>query len=168
MRWPGSRECGAFLPLEDERIQQEHLITSGMKNFEVGNKLVRRGIRKYVTLRTVGFRWEFRRRRPTTMNSSTPRRSMGHEYHPSQFRYTPPPTKAPEQLPTKSLEAPDFELWINELWHDFLIEPTPYLVASAITYLGFFLLFVEYYSAIWQLSCFFLRFIPWDDEFGLR
>jgi hypothetical protein len=65
------------------------------------------------------------------------------------------------------MKVSDLELWINELWHDFLIERTWYLVASTITYLGFILLFVQYYSAIWQLSYFFSRFVPWDGDFGL-
>jgi len=64
------------------------------------------------------------------------------------------------------MEIPDFELWFSELWHDFLIEPTPYLVASAIAYLGFILLLSQYNAAIWRLSFFLLRFVPWDDDLG--
>ena len=63
---------------------------------------------------------------------------------------------------------PDFELWIDELWHDFLIEPTPYLVASAILYLGGVLLLARYYEAVWWLCCFFFHFIPYDDELSLE
>lgn len=65
-----------------------------------------------------------------------------------------------------SLEMLDFEYWITELWHDFLIEPTPYLVASAITYLGFTLLFVQYYTVMWRFFCFCVQFVPWDDSVG--
>jgi hypothetical protein len=50
------------------------------------------------------------------------------------------------------------------LWNDFLIEPTPYLVASATIYLGFVLLLSQYYAAIWQLSCVLFQFFPWDDD----
>jgi hypothetical protein len=86
------------------------------------------------------------------------------DYQPRQFRYNPPPLTLQDLI----LERPDFGLWINELWHDFLIEPTPYLVASAIAYLGCILLLSQYYAAIWHLSRIFLQFVPWDDEFGLE
>jgi hypothetical protein len=86
-------------------------------------------------------------------------------YQTTQFRYNSPLT--PTDLPSFALDVPDFELWITELWNDFLIEPTPYLVASATIYLGFVLLLAQYYAAIWQVSCFLLQFVPWDDEFGL-
>ena len=65
-----------------------------------------------------------------------------------------------------NLETLDFEYWISELWQDFLIEPTPYVVASAITYLGFILLLVQYYTVMWQLFRFFVHFIPWDESVG--
>jgi hypothetical protein len=168
VRWPGSRESEGFLLPGDEHIGRGENFKPRIKILEVGNKLMRRGSRRYVRLRTVGVRWRFRRRRSSIQ--STPRTNagcFGPEYHPTQFRYQPPPLRAQDQLPTLLLEVPDLELWINELWHDFLIEPTPYLVASAITYLGFILLFLQYYSAIWQLSYFFSEFVPWDDDFGL-
>jgi hypothetical protein len=56
---------------------------------------------------------------------------------------------------------------MEELWCDFLIEPTPYLVASAMLYLGGVLILAQYYEAVWWIACFFFRFIPWDDELGL-
>lgn len=88
------------------------------------------------------------------------------EHFPSQFRHHEiSPTF--DELPSITLEVPDLEPWIDELWHDFLIEPTPYLVASAISYLGFVLLLSRYYSSIWQLLCFLLRFVPWDEDLGL-
>jgi len=131
------------------------------------SRLVRRGIRKYVKLRTTNTR--AREGRHGNPSSKTKRNNEGTttdlNYHPSRFRHTPPSN--PPELPRLALEIPDFELWINELWHDFLIEPTPYLVASAICYLGGVLILVQYYVLIWRLLCFFSQFIPWDDEFGL-
>lgn len=88
------------------------------------------------------------------------------EYFPSQFRHNEILSTFDEP-PSLTLEVPDFEPWINELWHDFLIEPTPYLVASAISYLGFVLLISQYYSTVWQLLCFLFRFVPWDEDLGL-
>ena len=73
-----------------------------------------------------------------------------------------------EDIPSLVLEMSNFELWINELWHDFLIEPTPYLVASAILYLGGVLLLAQYYEAVWRLCYFFFHFLPYDDELSLR
>jgi hypothetical protein len=86
-------------------------------------------------------------------------------YYPTRFRHLPPP----DHLPILPLQTPDFELWINELWHDFLIEPTPYLVASAITYLGFILLVGQYWEVMWRVLCFVCGlFVPWDDESGFE
>ena len=84
-----------------------------------------------------------------------------------EFRYQRPSLPRLEYIPSLVLEIPDFEPWIDELWHDFLIEPTPYLVASAILYLGGVLLLAQYYQAVWLVCCFFFQFIPWDDELGL-
>lgn len=83
-------------------------------------------------------------------------------YSPAHFRQNIP--SPPAVLPGLTLEIPAFELWVLELWNDFLIEPTPYLVASATIYLGFVLLLSQYYAAIWQLSCFLFQFVPWDDD----
>ncbi|KAL2075607.1 hypothetical protein VTL71DRAFT_550 [Oculimacula yallundae] len=86
-------------------------------------------------------------------------------YLPSEFRHNEAsPTF--DELPSITIEVPEFEPWILELWHDFLIEPTPYLVASAILYLGFVLLVSRYYSAVWQILCFFFRFVPWEEDLG--
>lgn len=100
------------------------------------------------------------------MLPNTPLTTSTSTYRPSQFRHTTP-TPSPAPLPNLILEIPDLERWMIELWHDFLIEPTPYLVASAICYLGGVLVLVQYYTMIWRLLCFFLQFVPLDDEFGL-
>lgn len=159
---------------EDCWLQQdEHAEPSEGPNFlrVRRTRLVRRGINNYVRIRLRGVRWRFHRQRARRKpHSSSPKIGGGSEtstYHPTRFRYDPPRSSLAETLPRLSLEVPDFELWMKELWDDFLIEPTPYLVASAITYLSFILLLTQYYTAIWQISCFFLQFVPWDDEFGL-
>merc|ERR1712098_811224 len=93
-------------------------------------------------------------------------------YLPSQYRHNEiSPTFG--ELPSITLEVPDFEPWINELWHDFLIEPTPYLVTSAISYLGFVLLvcgitapFGSFYASYFDL-CLGMRTSVWASVFGL-
>lgn len=152
---------------EDERPG-----TSNSRNSRHGHRpsLVRRGFRKYVKLRTIGIRFRFRNR-PKGLEScpKTSQDSSKSGYHPTHFRHSQPHSthsRLPD-LSNLSLEIPDFELWINELWHDFLIEPTPYLVASAIIYLGFILLVSQYYAALWRVVCFLFQFVPWDVEAGL-
>lgn len=128
-----------------------------------GRKLVRKGLRRYVKFRIAGVR--FRGRRGKRPSNRSEEETAISNYCSIQFRHQPP--SPPTSLPTLALEIPDFELWIIELWNDFLIEPTPYLVASAIIYLGFVLLLAQYYGAIWQLSYFLFQFIPWDDDLAL-
>ncbi len=128
---------------------------------QCGSLLVRTGMRKYVKIRSAGVRFRGRSgKRPP--HSNTSEEADISNYYPANFRHHLPPT--PTTLPGLILEIPDFELWITELWNDFLIEPTPYLVASATIYLGFVLLLSQYYAAIWQLLCFMFQFIPWDDD----
>jgi len=133
---------------------------------ERGGRLVVRGIRRYVRLRTG---WRFRRRKAYS-HSQTRNTDMGEtsNYYPSRFRHPHiPPPDLLDHLPSLPLKTPDFELWINELWHDFLIEPTPYLVASTITYLGFILLVGQYWEVMWKVEWFLVKlFVPWDDESG--
>jgi len=126
-----------------------------------GGRLVRKGMKIYVKSRLAGIRFPGRRarRRPYPNPAKEPDIS---NYCPASFRNNPPAT--PPSLPSLALEIPDYELWITELWNDFLIEPTPYLVASATIYLGFALLLSQYYAAFWQLSCILVQFIPWDDD----
>lgn len=164
----GSRGSEGCWRHKDERTE----LPDTQKHLKVrGTRLVRRGVNNYVKIRLRGVRWRFHRPRARRKShSGSPRisgRSESSTYQPTRFRYEPPNSSPTETLPRLSLEVPDFELWIKELWDDFLVEPTPYLVASAITYLGFILLLTQYHTAIWQISCFFLQFIPWDDEFGL-
>jgi hypothetical protein len=109
-------------------------------------------------------------RRVPSARSRTPEtrspRSVPNENQ-THFRYTRPPSPNIQDL-AFALEMPKFGLWMNELWHDFLIESTPYLVASAICYVGGVLILVQYHWAIWWLARFFFRLLPWDDdlEFG--
>jgi hypothetical protein len=65
------------------------------------------------------------------------------------------------------IEIPDYELWLNELWHDFLPEPTPYLVATITCYLGGVLMLVQCYEWMWWLLYLLIQFIPWDENFDL-
>lgn len=128
---------------------------------------MRRAARTYVRARLISAR--FRR-----FSSSSSRKesfvippAAHHNYHTTtHFRYAPPPRPAPPNIQdlALALEVPDFSLWMNELWHDFLIEPTPYLVASAICYVGGILVLVQYSWAIWWLACFMFRLLPWDDD----
>ena len=163
----GSNESGVYLRREDENERPPNCKSrSTFKLRERGGRLVVRGIRRYVRLRTG---WRFRRR-TAYLYSQTRNTDMEDvsNYYPSRFRHLPPPDLL-DHLPTLPLQTPDFELWINELWHDFLIEPTPYLVASAITYLGFILLVGQYWEIMWKVVCFvFGLFVPWDDESGFE
>ena len=126
-----------------------------------GDMFVRKGMRRYVKTRTAGVRFPGRwGKRPPHPHPSE--EADISNYCPANFRNRPP--SKPPTLPSLALEIPDFELWLTELWNDFLIEPAPYLVASATIYLGFVLLLSQYYAAIWQLSCFLFQFVPWDDD----
>lgn len=151
--------------LDDERVRR--FKTGDFEGRPCGRvqMLVKSGVRRYVRIRTSGGLWRFRRKRDIDLDMADTHSDAG-EYLPSQFRYNETsPTF--DELPNITMEVPSFEPWINELWHDFLIEPTPYLVASAISYLGFVLLVSRYYSAVWQLLCFLFRFVPWDEDLGL-
>lgn len=81
----------------------------------------------------------------------------------------PVPTLTLIDLPTLILEIPgfDFEPWLLELWNDFLIEPTPYLVVSATSYLAFILLLTQYYDTVMWIIHLWVSFIPYDDEWPL-
>lgn len=127
-------------------------------------RLLKRGMRKYVRVRISGMNTRSRRRpHPHNITAYTDPPPNNTNYQPSQFRHINTPPSSP--IPTPFLEIPDFELWATELWHDFLIEPTRYLVASAICYLGGLLVLVQYYQLIWKVLCFVAQFIPMDDEF---
>jgi hypothetical protein len=103
---------------------------------------------------------------PRASGPSSLSRNNAHNYHTTHFRYSPPPPPPNIQDLALALEMPDFNLWVNELWQDFLIEPTPYLVASAICYVGGVLILVQYHWAVWWLACFVFRLLPWDDDLG--
>jgi hypothetical protein len=157
----GSRGSGDCLRQEVECEDRDQNMTCVRTLHRVGSRLLRKGMRRYVKSRIAGVRFPGRRgkRHPYQYPSEDPGIS---NYGPVNFRHNPPPT--PPALPSLALEIPEIELWLIELWDDFLIEPTPYLVASATIYLGFVLLLSQYYAAIWQLSCFLFQFVPWDDD----
>ena len=160
----GLRGLGDFLRRADEAPAPTKTKTN-TKKFR--RRRIRRGISKrYVRLRILAERV---RSRDIISRVDLPSLSVGisaSNYHPVGFRYrsTTPLEDHFESL--MNLEVLDFEYWITELWQDFLIEPTPYVVASAITYLGFILLLVQYYTVMWQFFCFFVNFVPWDENVG--
>ena len=168
MRCRGLNELGDCLRLDDD-YSRSHLKDHDRTIKGKGARLLRRGIRRYVKIRITGLRPRRRRRkRSITTLANTPLNINMHTYTPSQFRHTTPLSTSAIPLPNL-LEAtvPDLERWLLELWHDFLIEPTPYLIASAICYLGGLLVVLQYYAVLWRVVCFFLQFVPFDDEFGL-
>jgi hypothetical protein len=123
---------------------------------DAGRGIAIRAARSYVQARITSSRVRRDPRSPQTPSEDSPN-------HPTHFRYFPPPDTQDLAL---ALEVPDFELWAKELSHDFLIEPTPYLVASAICYVGGVLILVQYYWALWWLVCYSFRLLPWDDDLG--
>jgi hypothetical protein len=160
----GSRGSGDCLRQEVECEDRVQNMTCVRTIHQGGGRLVRKGMRRYVKTRIAGVRFSgCRGKQPSHPNPSG---ELGiWNYCPANFRHNPPST--PPTLPSLALEISDFEFWITELWNDFLVEPTPYLVASATIYLGFVLLLSQYYGAIWRLSCFLFQFVPWDDD-GLQ
>ena len=157
MRCRGLRGLGGFWRLADkEQRNDEDKVIGELRRR--GKGLVKKCIQRYVKARANGTK--SRLKRPSTF---TAERACTEPTNPTTFRYTQPLPRQDER-PSIVLEIPNFELWINELWHDFCIEPTPYLVASAILYLGGILILAQYYQAAWWLACFFFRFVPWDDE----
>ncbi|KAF7935660.1 hypothetical protein EAE99_002640 [Botrytis elliptica] len=68
--------------------------------------------------------------------------------------------------PVHLAEASEMEIWLIDLWKDFLLEPTPYLVLSATLYLGLFIILLQYYPTILNIAYFLIQLIPWDDDFG--
>jgi hypothetical protein len=161
VRCRGLRGLGGCWRRVDERMQEDEKPITGLRGG--GMRLIRKGIRRYVRARITGTN-----SRSRGASISNPQRtSTEPTNHPTVFRYARALSRI-EDVPSLVLEMPDFELWINELWHDFLIEPTPYLVASAILYLGSVLLLAQYYEAVWRLCSFFFHFIPYDDELSLR
>jgi len=160
----GSSEYEACSPRDDDECRKQGNSKYAFRLRRKGVRLFKRSMRKYVRIRTG---WKYRKRASDTTARNMEREEPSN-YHPVRFRHLPPPDLL-DHLPSIPLQTPNFEVWINGLWHDFLIEPTPYLVASAITYLGFILLLGQYYEAAWTVLCFVLRlFVPWDDGTGLE
>ena len=165
------RGLGDYLDRRVEYANNIQLQNTNQKH-GFGRKLLEKGIRKYVKLRIS----TTSRRRRTTRSRSPRRRSSPifsnkpAAYRPSHFRHTiprhPPVSLPPTAILPLEIPIPDFEPWILSLWHDFLIEPTPYLVLGCMIYLGGVLLVAQYYALIWKVVLFLLRFVPWDEEFG--
>jgi hypothetical protein len=148
----------------------EPLILIPEQKVKVKETVFRKGMKKYVRMRTRSVR--FRKQTGTSMPHSrdfTP--NMLHREASAiapSIRY-PVPTLTLIDLPTLILEIPDFDFepWLLELWNDFLIEPTPYLVVSAMIYIGLLLLVSHYYDALWRVISLWFYFLPWDDEWVL-
>jgi hypothetical protein len=119
----GLEDC---LCLDDNHEEREPNATClGLRS--KGIKLVNGGIRRYVRIRVTGIK----PRRHGRSNIKSPNTLLTYsdarhtQLHPLHFRHVSPTSS--QGLPILALDIPDFERWVNELWHDFLIEPTPYL-----------------------------------------
>jgi hypothetical protein len=121
-------------------------------------KIIREGLGYYVRLRTSR---KCSRRRSITQKDPRGIRPERTEPRPMHFRYDIPVSPSID-FPTIPSET-ELEHWFLDLYYDFLIEPTPYLVSGLLLYLGFILLFFNYYFIIWRLLCFFFQFLPWDE-----
>jgi hypothetical protein len=159
VRYRELRGLGVFWRLDGEPELERELKLRNLRGR--GKRLMRKGVTKYVRARITGTNSP-----PRKASISNPERASIGSDSPTSSRYTQPPTRL-EDIPSLIIEILDFELLMDELWHDFLIEPTPYLVASAILYLGIVLILAQYYEVVRRLFCFFFHFIPWDDELGL-
>lgn len=178
------KESGGFWRRNDEKSEHDDT-TKRMKTRRLGVRTIEKGLRGYVQIRqkvAVLCHTESLEKRarfttheisPTTLitRNPTPRRCHSkptkfhtvsrphHQYHSRpRFRDVYRPTCIPA--------ASEMEIWMVELWKDFLLEPTPYLVISATFYLGLFLISLQYYPTIWNIAYFLIQFIPWDDDFG--
>ena len=171
-RWRGSRELGVCWDrrVECSRDDQNQEDINRKRGF--GRRLLEKGIKRYVKIRIATGR-----QHKTPSRQSSPRRNLPTPfpskkgtYRPSHFRHTTPSNPSTSASlsfnPILPLEIPDFEPWLLALWHDFLIEPTPYLVLGCMLYLGGVLLVAQYYALIWSFVRFLVRFVPWDEEFG--
>lgn len=161
----GSRGSGDCLHPDDECFSEEQKELMNTECQGRGKRLIKVGMRKYVKLQNSRFMWKLRGRKEQDMHRTISILDPV-EHTSTQFRYDNRTARHNEFI-DEVLKVPDFELWIIELWHDFLIEPTPYLVASAISYLGFVLFMSRYYGIIWWLACFLFQFVPWEEELGL-
>ncbi|KAF8852272.1 hypothetical protein BDZ45DRAFT_749775 [Acephala macrosclerotiorum] len=129
-----------------------------------------KGLKIYVRMRT---RRKRRRKCSNTLEEARelrlPTERLVVSFHqPTAFRHNSlisTSQEFPNIIPNIPSEE-ELETWFLDLWEDFLIEPTPYLVCGLLLYLGGILLLSNYHAAIWRLSCFLFRFLPWDYEDG--
>lgn len=161
MRLPELRGSGDFLRREDEN----HARLSTHKD---SKDLLTCRSSRYAKLRDLGLcLWK----RRSLASSTDSHLSVGAEastYQPTNFRHRSTAEPSVDLEKIIPLELPELEVWVVELWDDFLLEPTPYLVLSAVFYLGFTLLLVRYHAFMWYAVCFLSRFIPWDEDFNNR
>lgn len=179
MRYKGLKGLEGFLRQGDEGKEGSSIVTKARRR---GLNFIKSGLRKYVRIRQTIVKIKYRRDRKKERSRQRPpyfrRPSTGlPSYRPWNFRHKHPYTPCLHQsqscqsTPQDDVlespgEASELETWMMELWHDFLIEPTPYLVASAMVYLGAIVIFIQYYLLIWRIICFSFKFIPgWDEEF---
>ncbi|KAF7881736.1 uncharacterized protein EAF02_006424 [Botrytis sinoallii] len=101
----------------------------------------------------------------------------GSQYHSQPAKFPPTEPRSQKSHPSRPrlrdvyrpvhlAEASEMEIWLIDLWKDFLLEPTPYLVLSATLYLGLFIILLQYYPTILNIAYFLIQLIPWDDDFG--
>jgi len=131
-----------------------------------GEKVARTGLREYVKARRMTAKMRHIRaaapRSPLYWRSkqTTGARLLPCALPLRKHSFRVPGLKFRDCLTSLSLEASDLDLLANELCHDFVMEPKPYLVASVILFLEVSLILLQFYRAIWNFWCFLFRFVP--------
>lgn len=79
----------------------------------------------------------------------------------------PSPTSSPSSSLSiiTEVEADSEGSWMPQIWHDFLANPVPVLVALGLVYLACILLLTQYWGPVWKVVGFFKDVLPWDAEF---
>jgi len=175
-RWRGLRGSEVCWRRESEIILLGGTPNNANHILEHKETLFRRGVKRYLRILHKG---RFCKRGGTPVPHHSAYITTGTTIEVSTEHYTlhtpattlryPTPTLTFIDLPTLILEIPDFDFepWLMELWNDFLNEPTPYLVASAMLYLGGLLLVSHYHGTIWWVIRLWFYLLPWDDEWPL-
>lgn len=185
MRFRELTESGLFWHQDDRKIEHDDTIKrTGTKRHRA--RVIKRGLRIYVHMRqkvavlnyTRSSKEAERFITPNTSSTKTvariPRSRLHHpqsaksHYTKSRPRNEYPlhPRLRDVYRPVYLPAASEMEIWLIDLWKDFLLEPTPYLVISATFYLGIFMMSLQYYQTIWNIAYIFIQLIPWDEDFG--
>lgn len=186
-RCRGLRGCGACLGLGSETLavgedfNGERRTSLRQRLVRRGGQVLRWGLRGYVRARTSP-----RLRLPKCLSTTPIPQTKNHldlasshhqkkgrnhkhvihhkaNHHSHTFRHQRLPVTNFTLPSLNEIELSDYEAWLMELYHDFLLEPTPYLVASAICYLGGVLVLVQYHAQLWWILGVLMQCVPWDD-----